>query len=200
MPKPPVNDVLMDAAEQLICRHGVHGAGIDAILKESGRSSRSLYQHFGSKEGLALAALKRRDARWMAGLRATVSAEPDPELRLLAIFDTLETWFRQPDFHGCPFMTVAGEIHDRAHPLRAAVEDHKRALLGFIAETTKAAGFIAHTRLAREVFLLVEGAIAAALVSGQPAAARTGRRAAAVMMAAHRKDDETAMRPGGAAS
>jgi AcrR family transcriptional regulator len=188
MPRRPVAPALIDAAERLFCRHGVHGVGIDAVLTESGRSSRSLYQHFGSKERLATAAMKQRDAAWIAWLKGTVAAEPDPERRLLAIFDALGTWFRQPDFRGCPFVTVAGEFPEIHHPLRQIAADHKRALLSFIAETAKAARFVAHARLARELFLLIDGAIAAALVLDEPAAARTAKRAAATLIAAHRRD------------
>jgi AcrR family transcriptional regulator len=188
MPKQPVATALLDTAERLIYRHGVHGVGIDAILAESGRSSRSLYQHFGSKQGLAVAALKRRDAAWLAWFKATVSVEAHPERRLVAMFDALDTWFRQPDFHGCAFINVAGEFPDREHPLRRVAANHKRALLAFIAETTRAAGSVAHARLARELFLLIEGAIVAALVLSQPEAARTAKRTAATLIDAHRRD------------
>jgi AcrR family transcriptional regulator len=188
MPKQPITTALLDSAERLISRHGVHGVGIDAILAESGRSSRSLYQHFGSKEGLAVAALKRRDAAWLAWFNATASAEPEPVRRLLAMFDALDAWLRQPDFHGCPFINVAGAFPERDHPLRRVAADHKRALLAFIAETAKAAGFVTHARLARELFLLVEGAIVAALVLSQPEAARTAKRTAATLIDAHRRD------------
>jgi AcrR family transcriptional regulator len=187
MPKQPVASALLDTAERLIGQHGVHGVGIDAILAESGRSSRSLYQHFGSKEGLAVAALKRRDQAWLAWL-AAASGAPDPERQLLALFDTLDEWFRRSDFRGCPFTTVAGEFPHPGHPLRRVAADHKRALLAFVAERTKAAGFVAHARLARELFLLIEGAIAAALVLSEPAAARTAKRTAATLIAAHRRD------------
>lgn len=188
MSRRAVAPALIDTAERLICQHGVHGVGVDAILAESGRSSRSLYQHFGSKEALAIAALKQRDAGWLAWLQGTVAAEPDPERRLLAMFDALDTWFRQPDFHGCVFATVAGEFPEPDHPLRRVGADHKRTLLAFIAETAKAAGFVAHARIARELFLLIDGAIAAALVLSEPAAARTAKRAAATLIAAHRRN------------
>jgi AcrR family transcriptional regulator len=188
MARRAIAPALLDTAERLICRHGVHGVGIDAILAESGRSSRSLYQHFGSKEGLAVAALKRRDAIWLSRFKDAVTAEPDLERRLLALFDVLESWFRQPDFHGCAFINVAGEFPERDHPLRRVAADHKRALLAFIAETAKVAGFVAHARLARELFLLVEGAIVASLVLSEPAAARTAKRTAATLIAAHRRD------------
>lgn len=188
MARPTVTAALLDTAERLICQHGVHGVGIDAILAGSGRSSRSLYQHFGSKEGLAVAALKRHDAAWLAWFTATAGAAPDPERQLLAMFDALDEWFRRPDFHGCAFINVAGEFPDRDHPLRRVAADHKRALLAFVAARTKAAAFVAHARLARELFLLIEGAIVAALVLSEPAAARTAKRTAATLIAAHRRD------------
>jgi AcrR family transcriptional regulator len=188
MTKPAVATALLDTAERLIYQHGVHGVGVDAILAESGRSSRSLYQHFGSKEGLAVAALKRRDATWLAWFKTTAMAAPDPEQQLLAMFDALDEWFRRPDFHGCAFINVAGAFPHRDHPLRRVAADHKRALLAFVAERAKDAGFVAHARLARELFLLIEGAIAAALVLSEPSAARTARRTAAMLIAAHRRD------------
>jgi AcrR family transcriptional regulator len=188
MTKPAVATALLDTAERLIYQHGVHGVGVDAILAESGRSSRSLYQHFGSKEGLAVAALKRRDAAWLAWFTGTASAAPDPERPLLAMFDALDEWFRRPDFHGCAFINVAGEFPQADHPLRRIAADHKRALLAFVADRTKAAGFVAHARLARELFLLIEGAIVAALVLSEPSAARTAKRTAATLITAHRRD------------
>jgi AcrR family transcriptional regulator len=188
MPRRAVAPALLDTAERLFYRHGVHSVGIDAILGESGRSSRSLYQHFGSKEGLAIAVLKRHDASWLAWFKAETLAEAQPERRLLAMFDALERWFRKPDFHGCAFSNVAGEFPEPSHPLRRIAADHKRALLDFIKEAARDAGFVAHARLARELFLLIEGAIVAALVLGESAAAGTAKRAAAALISAHRRD------------
>lgn len=102
------------------------------------------------------------------------------------MFDVLDRWFRMPDFHGCPFINVAGEYPEAGHPLRQVAADHKRALIGFIRSLAKDAGFVAHARLARELFLLIEGAVVAALVLNQPAAAGTAKRAAALLIDAHR--------------
>jgi AcrR family transcriptional regulator len=188
MPRRVVAPALLDSAERLFYRHGVHGVGIDSILKDSGRSSRSLYQHFGSKEGLAVAVLERQSAAWLAWFKAETLAEGQPERRLLAMFDALDHWFRKPDFHGCTFINVAGEFPEPDHPLRRVAAGHKRALLDFIKSLAKGAGFVAHARLARELFLLIEGAIAAALVLSEPAASGAAKRAAAALIAAHRRD------------
>ena len=188
MARQPVAPALLDTAERLFQLHGIHGIGIDAILAASGRSSRSLYQHFGSKEGLALAVLKRRDAALLAMLREAASAESDPRRKLLALFDALEAWFRQPDFRGCPFVHAAGAFPEPDHSLRRAAADHKRALLAFLRELAADSGVVAPARLARELFLLIEGATAAALVLGEPGAAATARRAAAALFEAQRRD------------
>lgn len=187
MARQPVASALLDTAERLFQLHGIHGVGIDAILAASGRSSRSLYQHFGSKEGLALAVLKRRDAAFLAWLKAAASAEPEPQRKLLALFDGLETWFRQPDFRGCPFVHAAGAFPAPDHPLRRAAADHKRALLALIRELVAGTGIVAPARLARELFLLIEGATAAALVLSEPGAAATAKRAAAALIEAQRR-------------
>jgi AcrR family transcriptional regulator len=187
MARRTVAPALLDAAERLFEQRGIHAVGIDEILAGSGRSSRSLYQHFGSKEGLAAAALERRSAALIAQLTRGDAAET-PAARLLMLFDRLEEWLRQPAFRGCVFIKAAGEFADPAHALRRVAAVHKQALLAWLKQTAHAAGVPSHARLARELFLLAEGAIAAATVLGEPAAAATAKRAAAALIDAHRRD------------
>ena len=59
-------DQLIDTALELFNRDGYRATGIDKILGECGVAKMTLYNHFGSKDELILAALKRRDARWRA--------------------------------------------------------------------------------------------------------------------------------------
>lgn len=187
---------LVDVAERLFRRTGIHGVGIDAILAESGCSSRSLYQHFGSKDGLAAAALQQHGTAWLAWLAAETQARAaEPADRLLAIFDALETSFRAPDFYGCLFAKVAGEFPESDHALRRIAADHKRALLAFLKDLAAAAGFAAPARLARELLLLIEGAMATALILREPAAAATARRAAAALIEARRSSASEAANP-----
>lgn len=187
MPRRTVAPALLDAAERLFEQRDIHAVGIDEILAGSGRSSRSLYQHFGSKEGLAAAALERRSAALIAQLTRGDAADA-PAARLLMLFDRLEEWLRQPTFRGCVFVKAAGEFTDPAHALRRVAAAHKQALLAWLKQTARAAGLPSHARLARELFLLAEGAIAAATVLGEPAAATTAKRAAAALIDAHRRD------------
>ncbi len=188
MPRPSVRENILDAAAKLFYRHGINGVGIDAILTEAKASSRSLYQHFGSKEALARAFLERRDAQWLDWMRTSVEgAGGSAETRLLKIFDALEEWFRKPGYRGCAFIGAAAAIAEPEHPLRRVARRHKRALFEFIRDTARGGAFADTDALARQLFLLVEGAIVTALVLSAPAAARHAKRAATALLAAHRQ-------------
>ena len=53
-------DHLVDRAADLFYREGFHATGIDRVLAEAGVAKMTLYKHFGSKEALILATLRRR--------------------------------------------------------------------------------------------------------------------------------------------
>jgi AcrR family transcriptional regulator len=175
-----VRDRLLDAAERLIYRDGIHGTGVDTILSEASVARMSLYNQFGNKDGLVLAALDRRDRRWMAWYEARVMAlAPAGPRRVTALFEALDEWFREPDFHGCAFINAAGEIADPAHDVRHLAARHKLALARFVDQVAGEAGI---APLGRALFLLVEGAIVAAMVEGRPDAARDAAEAAAKLV------------------
>lgn len=177
-----VRDRLLDAAERLIYRDGIHGTGVDTILGEASVARMSLYNQFGNKDGLVLAALERRDRRWMTWYEARVTAlAPAGAGRVLALFDALDEWFRQPDFHGCAFINAAGELADPAHEVRHLAARHKQVLVRFVAMTAAEAGV---GTLDRALFLLIEGAIVAAMVEGRPDAAKDARDVAGRLIAA----------------
>lgn len=173
---------LLDAAERLVYRHGIHGTGIDAIVAEADTAKMTLYNHFASKDALVLAMLDRRHERWMAWLTARVEAlGRTPRTRALAVFTALEEWFATPDFHGCAFVNAAGEYADARHPIRKLAARHKADLHRYLCGLADAA------RLRRgtgdHLLLLVEGAIATAMVSGRSEAADLAARAAKLLLA-----------------
>jgi AcrR family transcriptional regulator len=177
-----VRDRLLNAAERLVYRHGVHGVGIDAILAEAKVAKMSLYKHFRSKEALVAAMLERRHDAWMAWFRQRIDklgrraggAVP-------AMFDALAEWFRRPDFHGCAFVNCAAEFPDPRHPIRRIAGRHKKALKDAVAAACRASRV--DVSLAPALYLLVEGAITAALVEGSAAPAQAGKRAALRLLA-----------------
>jgi len=184
-----VRERLLDAAEALIYSGGIHATGVDAIVKRSGAARKSFYSHFESKEALVVAALERRDARWMRWfVDATLARGKSPRAQLLGRFDVLRDWFAQPGFHGCAFLNTSGEIADADDPVRVVAREHKARLLAFVRERLDAyadvAGIERRTlaRLARQWLVLIDGAIGVALVSGDAGAARDARVTAELLL------------------
>ncbi|KVO61876.1 TetR family transcriptional regulator [Burkholderia ubonensis] len=187
--EPGARDRLLDAAEALIYSGGIHATGVDAIVKRSGAARKSFYSHFESKEALVVAALERRDERWMRWfVDATLARGKTPRTQLLGMFDLLRDWFSQPDFHGCAFLNASGEIADANDPVRIVARAHKARLLAFVRERLDAladdAGIERRTlaRVARQWLVLIDGAIGVALVSGDATAARDARATAELLL------------------
>lgn len=187
--EPVVRDRLLDAAEALIYSGGIHATGVDAIVKRSGAARKSFYSHFESKEALVVAALERRDERWMHWfVDATLAHGKSPRAHLLGMFDVLRDWFSQPDFHGCAFLNASGEIADADDPIRVVARMHKARLLAFVRERLDAyaddAGIERRglARIARQWLVLIDGAIGVALVSGEATAARDARATAELLL------------------
>ncbi|WP_233837395.1 TetR/AcrR family transcriptional regulator [Paraburkholderia sp. ZP32-5] len=185
---------LLDAAEALIYAGGIHATGVDAIVRQSGAARKSFYTHFGSKDALVAAALERRDERWMNWfITGTQQCGKTARKRLLGMFDVLREWFASDDFHGCAFLNAAGEIASCDDPIRIVARKHKERLLDFV--RTQCDAFAAestidarHTaRLARQWLILLDGAIAVALVSGEADAALDAQTTARTLL-----DAETA--------
>ena len=171
--KMPVRERLLDAAEALVNRRGVHATSTDAVIATADAARRSLYNHFGSKEALVAEMLERRDERFMRGFKADVlGSTPDPVGRLLALIPTLGRWFQQPNFNGCLFVTVIAEATSCDDPAVVIARRHKQQMMAFVQELACAATFDAPEVLARQLVLIMEGAtVVAAMTPGGPAAA-----------------------------
>ena len=178
-------DRLIDTAIELFNRDGYRATGIDKILAESGVAKMTLYNHFGSKDALILAALERRDARWREWFRhALTRRAKSPRGRLLAVFDALEEWFAQADFQGCMFMRAASEYCACDDPIHAASAEHQRRILADLRDLAAAAGAQRPAKLARELLLLVLGATVATQVNGPVGAGKAAKNAAEVLIEA----------------
>ena len=98
-------------------------------------------------------------------------------------FDFLETLFRDERFRGCIFVSAAGEHKDTANPVFRAAALHKRLTLAYFEELAHAARFAEPKRIAAEINLLHEGAIAVAQMTRTAEPARQAKRMAAQLLA-----------------
>lgn len=166
----PRREHLVQVAHALFNAHGFHQTGIDTIMRESGVSKTTLYKYFPAKEDLVLEVLKLRSARILGAmaerLRAllVVKADATVEERIGAILDVIQQWVEGSAFFGCNFVRAAAEYTEPGHPISEQAKEHKRALLALIAAQLDCQVDHARGRLADEILLVIEGAIAVAQV------------------------------------
>ena len=159
-------------AAQLFHEHGIGATGVDALSKAAGISKRTLYERFGSKDGLIAAAFAVLDEPVFE--RITCDAErlgSNPREQLRQLFISLEGETRQPEYRGCPFMNAATELADPNHPAHEAIRRHKHRLRRWIRDRAREAGAANPELLSRQLMIIIDGAQSQSLLehSSKPA-------------------------------
>jgi AcrR family transcriptional regulator len=154
---------MIRSALSLICRQGVSGTGMRAVVEHAGAPRGSLQHYFPrGKEQLVGEALV------LAGVRAARSARPRtrsverPSDVLASMVDAWRGWLTETDFAlGCPAVATLADAAVASPGLRRAVEDTYRvwqdAVEGALIETGVPEGRAA--ALATLLISAVEGAV-----------------------------------------
>lgn len=163
------------AAEQFH-EHGITSTGVDALSRVAGISKRTLYERFGSKDGLIAAAYDALDLPvFRMFTEAAEAASDTPRGQLEAFFAQLEVMVRLPEFRGCPFSNASAELADIDHPAHKIVRRHQGRIRRWLLRRARDAGATDPERLARQLMLVYAGAQSQALIERSPSPARDAR-------------------------
>ncbi len=181
----PPSERILTVARELFCRDGIHATGIDRILADAHASKMTLYARFGSKEALVREVLTREGADWRDAFFAAVRAGAHAPLdRLRQVIPAIAAWFDGGRFYGCAFINAVAE-HAKGEPaLRALAAEHHRHILAFLGDLAEAADLPEPALVARQILLTMDGAIAALMVSGDPAVLAVARKNLDAILAA----------------
>lgn len=168
---------ILETADRLFYRQGIRAVGVDAVAAAAGISKRTLYNHFPSKDELIVAYLQRR-------LTPSPETAGAPAEEILRLFGLMERAFADADFRGCPFVNAVAEVGEPDHPARAVAVAFKEQQRQWFRDRLAAAGAPDPEGLAMQLMLLVDGAIAAALVRKDSTVARAAQAAAKALLAA----------------
>jgi len=171
----PIKERILETADRLFYGQGIRAMGVDTLAAETGISKRTLYNHFPSKDALIVAYLQRR-------LRLLPTSTRPPAQQILEAFERLERTFASGDFRGCPFVNAVAELKDPQHAANEIALTFKDMRRQWFHELLKRAGAADPDGMSLQLMILLDGAIAAALVRKDPTVARAAREAARVLL------------------
>lgn len=187
-PRPsPVRERILEAAVRRFYAEGTRAVSADRLIADAGVSKVTFYRHFRSKDDLVAAYVAERAAREVADVAAQREAHPDDPGAVLRWYaDLVGALSCTPGFRGCPFINVAAEHPDPAHPARRAVDAHRAWLRGQVVELVEALGVRDPHPVADALVMLRDGAMVSGYLGEHPevVAGRLRAAGAAVLRAA----------------
>jgi AcrR family transcriptional regulator len=176
---------LLAAARDLTYSQGM-GVGVDAILKEAKVARRSLYEHFGGKDGLIAEVLRETTAEDETLYReAMQAAGDDPRVRLLAIFDMLAEVIDDPAFRGCRYLSADLALADLGHPAHEITREYRDHLHGLFENELVTLGHHQPAAAANQLLLLIDGTLAAGATRPATNPAQLARQLAEQIITPH---------------
>jgi AcrR family transcriptional regulator len=135
---------IVEQAAVLFNTRGVAGASIADVSLATGLEKGGVYNHFETKEALALAAFDYAAKLVQEAIDAAVEREAQPLEKLYAVIDVFRRVSGKPFIAGgCPLLNAAVDADDTNPPLRARVcraMDRFRGLVGGLVRDAVAAG------------------------------------------------------------
>jgi AcrR family transcriptional regulator len=174
---------ILETADDLFYREGIHAVGIDTIIEKSGVAKMSLYRSFASKDDLVAAYLEARGRRywkWWDEVMARNANEPRRQLQDL--FAAIAVRTRRPEFRGCAFMKAVTEFPDEGSLARAVALAHKKELRKRLLKLCRIIGTPQPDVLSNQLLMLIEGAYSTAGILGKRDAVKATAKAAEALI------------------
>lgn len=181
-PTSSARERLIQAADILFYREGIHATGIDRLVEAADVAKMTLYNNYSSKDELVAAWLTWRQENWERRLAGRVDRAESASDRILAVFDAYLDSATEPGHRGCAFLNAAAEIPAAEHPARAVVLSHKDSVREFLVDQAREAGAPKPEELGEQLFVLLEGGVVTAGLREDPASIRAARSAAETLL------------------
>jgi AcrR family transcriptional regulator len=175
---------IVEAAYFLFYRRGFTRVSLDEIAARARLTKRTLYLYFRSKDDLLAATLGHYSE--LDRMRLQVIADRMPasaDQMLESFFGQLVEWAAKPRWSGSGFTRLVVELADLpGHPARGIAKRAKAVTEAWLAELLARGRTPRASERAREVMLLMEGAMALMLIHGDRSYGEAALRAAKRMI------------------
>ncbi len=168
---------ILEAANELYYDRGINSVGMDLVAEEAGTTKKTIYDRFGSKDGLVVAYLESRARRWQAHVQAHLASSPATGTdRAVAVLDALESWMAAGT-RGCGFVNAYAELSTQSEAATRVVRIEKAWIRELYADLLAEAGVDDAESLGRRLAVLHEGAIVQRTAGDSPDAFDDARQA-----------------------
>lgn len=173
------------AANKLFYMQGIKATSLDAIAEKAKVTKRTFYYHFQSKDDLITEYLKSRDQpNLVAFQKAFASQGGELTEKIRAVFEVISNTASHPKWRGCGFQRTAGELANKpGHPAIKAASAHKKNVEHWLGEEFSRSKLTNPEIIARQVVLLLEGALSTMLIHRNPEYIVEAGKAAALLIA-----------------
>jgi AcrR family transcriptional regulator len=169
MTKVPMRERIVEAATELFYAQGLRAVSAEKIIAQVGITKVTFYRHFPTKDDLIVAYLERR-AKWERdGIAQAREAAGDVPGVFQILAEAIGAESCRPGFRGCPFINAAAEYADPEHPVRRAVDAHRRWFGQTIQELLDEISVPDSARVADQLVMLRDGAMVSGYL-GDPSA------------------------------
>jgi len=125
--QPDPRQRILEVVDRLFYTEGVRATGTEKIMSLAKVAKATFYHHFESKDALVLAYLENRDrALW------DYLSQPTPAKNLREALTKFERYANRPEVVGCPFLRIATEFPDTAHPFHRLAIEHQDKIVDYL--------------------------------------------------------------------
>ena len=151
---------ILEVVDRLFYAEGVRATGTEKIMSIAEVAKATFYRYFESKDALVLAYLENRDrALW------DYLSDPTPPRNLREALTKFEQYANGPEVIGCPFLRIASEYPDTAHPFHRLAIEHQDKILDYLTDLLKP--FVIDRRAAAAAILsVIDGAFTIRMLYG----------------------------------
>ena len=161
--------LILKKSYELFYKNGFHDSGVALLAKQAGTTKRTLYAHFGNKEGLIEAVLNYRHQMFMTQLKeycekCDVKSAEDVARGYLGF---LTDWTSSEGFHGCMFINACAEYSAADAMPHQIANQHKGEVRQWLLEQFERVGANHAQQKADTLFVWGEGLIVTAQTDQQ---------------------------------
>lgn len=151
---------ILEVVDRLFYADGVRATGTEKIMALAEVAKATFYRHFESKDALVLAYLENRDrALW------DYLSQPNPSKDLREVLTKFEQYVNRPEVVGCPFLRIAAEFPDTAHPFHRLAIQHQDKILDYLTDLLKPS-VIDRRAAAAAILGVIDGAFSVRMLYG----------------------------------